>query len=154
MINEPDNFDQLRKLLALKRYEQPPPTFFYQFTRDVMRRISTGAHATESVGDRTWIERLWQYLEIRPWLAGAVGAVACAALIAWIIYAQHVEWAPPTLPVVTQHVPEPSTEAPALVQSDKPATPMLATSTNPVPPGLFDPFGLRIERVNLSISNR
>jgi len=154
MINEPDNFEQLRKLLALKRYEQPPPTFFPQFTREVMHRISTPVRATDSVGDRTWIERLWQYLEIRPWLAGAVGAAACAALIAWIIYAQHVEWAPPTLPVVTQHVPEPSPEAPALVQSDKSATPMLATSTNPVPPGLFDPFGLRIERVNLSISNR
>ncbi len=154
MTNVPDNFDELRKLLALKRYEQPPPAFFHRFTRDVMRRIAAPGRVVESAEERTWIARLWQYLEVRPWLAGAVGATACAVLIGWIIYAQRIEWAPVTPPVVTQRAPEPSPAAPAVVHSAAAGTPMFAASTNPVPPGLFDPFGLRVERVNLSISNR
>lgn len=154
MSNPQDNFEQLRKLLALKRYEQPPPAFFHQFTRRVIDRITAPERYAESAEDRTWVERLWQYLEVRPWLAGAIGAIACGLLVFWIMHAQRVEWAQPTLPVITHHVPEPSAEPTALVQTDTSTGQILASSTNPVPPGLFDPFGLRIERVNLSVSNR
>ncbi len=154
MEHVPDNFDQLRKLLALKRYEQPPPGFFSKFTRDVMRRISEPRTRAELVEDRTWVRRLWDYLEARPWVAGAVGAVACAMLVAWIIHAQRVEWPSAPHPVLTQQGPELPVEPTLGAETERATAPLFAASTNPVPPGLFDPFGLRIERVNLSISNR
>ncbi|MCX7723477.1 MAG: hypothetical protein N2379_10555 [Verrucomicrobiae bacterium] len=154
MATGPDNFDQLRRLLALKKYECPPPGFFHRFTREVMSKLTAPRAAAESVEDRTWIVRLWRYLELRPWLAGAAGAAVCALVVGWIVYTRFAEWTPPSSPLITHRVPAQPADPMELVHGERPATPVIATSTNPLPPGLFDPFGLKIERVNLSVSNR
>jgi len=84
---EQDGFEQLRKLLALKRHEQPPPRYFDDFSLQVIVRIKAGE------GDRSfelyaWLQRFWAALDTRPALAGAFGAAVCALLIGGVIYSE------------------------------------------------------------------
>lgn len=94
MSAEQENFDQLRKLLALKRHEQPPPGYFHHFSQEVIARIRAGDHL-EAAGfrdrlgwDAPWLERFWNFLESRPAFAGAFGLAVCGLLFAGIFYAE------------------------------------------------------------------
>ena len=88
---ERENFEQLRKLLALKRHEQPPPRYFNDFSLQVIARIRAG-EGQRSFHAYAWIQRFWAALDTRPALAGAFGAAVCALLIGGVIYS---ESAPP-----------------------------------------------------------
>lgn len=50
----PDDFQALRRLLALKRHEKPPPGYFEDFSARVMARIE----AEEQVRARSWLDQL------------------------------------------------------------------------------------------------
>jgi hypothetical protein len=84
MNPEPENFESLRRLLALKRHEQPPPGYFNSFSGKVVARITAGEKGDQS-GEPKWLQRLWQMLEARPILGGAFGAGICAVLISGIL---------------------------------------------------------------------
>jgi hypothetical protein len=92
MNPETENFDQLRRLLALKRHEQPPPGYFNNFSAQVIARIKAGERAedTFSVGrwlwEGAWLQRLWSAIETKPALAGAFGVLVCGLLVSGIIY--------------------------------------------------------------------
>ena len=83
----PDDFEQLRRLLALKRHEQPPPGYFYGFSRQVMVRIKAGemgdAEETSiwSFGGGSLLQRIWATFDARPALAGAFGAAICGFFV-------------------------------------------------------------------------
>jgi hypothetical protein len=83
----PDDFEQLRRLLALKRYEQPPPGYFHSFSRQVIVRIKAGEPGdhTEasfwSFGDGSLLQRIWATLDARPVLAGAFGVAVCGFFV-------------------------------------------------------------------------
>lgn len=74
MESSPENFDALQKLLKLKRYEQPPPRYFNEFSRNVIARIQAG----EAQARTHWWERFG--IDLRPVLSLGVGAAACVAL--------------------------------------------------------------------------
>jgi len=83
MNPQPHDFETLRRLLALKRHEQPPPSYFDQFSRQVMARIRAedrGGYFWETA----WIQRLWAAIEARPVLAGGVGMLVCGLLV-WVV---------------------------------------------------------------------
>jgi len=84
MNSESENFDQLRRLLALKRHEQPPPGYFDGFSGKVTARIRAGEQG-EGAFERTWYYRCWKLLEAQPVFAGAFGAAVCAVLISGIV---------------------------------------------------------------------
>jgi hypothetical protein len=92
MYPDSENFDSLRRLLGLKRHEQPPPGYFHHFSRNVIVRIQAGERGVDSTSlerllwEAPWLQRFWTALEAKPVLAGALGVAACAMLLAGIIY--------------------------------------------------------------------
>src|SRR5215467_7319885 len=96
MNPEQENFAELRRLLVIKRYEQPPPRFFNDFSRQVIARIRAGERAEESIVERLgweapWLRRIWSAFENKPLLAGAFGVAVCSLLVSGIIYSERVE---------------------------------------------------------------
>jgi hypothetical protein len=82
MSSPSDPFDSVRSLLRLKRYEQPPPRYFDEFSAGVLARIERG----EARG--SWWERFG--FDLRPALAAATGAFACALVIYGVATADDV----------------------------------------------------------------
>ena len=97
MSQDTQNFEPLRRLLALKRYEQPPPGYFQDFSQQVIIRIQSGERGEESafierlLWEAPWLRRIWAALEARPILAGVSGVAVCALLLAGMIYSDKTE---------------------------------------------------------------
>jgi hypothetical protein len=92
MSYEADNFEQVRRLVAIKRYEQPPPGYFNSFSREINARLKAGERGAEATflgrlfANINWLQSFWASLESRPIVAGAVGVAACAFLLGGIVY--------------------------------------------------------------------
>ena len=81
METEHDQFEQVRRLLALKKHEQPPPRYFQEFSGKVIARI----HALENAGPVTWRQRLGLDFNLKPALIGVFGVAACGLLLMGVI---------------------------------------------------------------------
>jgi hypothetical protein len=103
MSQDTENFEQLRRLLKIKRYEQPPPRYFNDFSSHVIARIARiergergDGHA--SVGrmlwEAPWLQRIWAAFEAKPLLAGAFGLAVCATLISGVIFSERTDLQP------------------------------------------------------------
>jgi hypothetical protein len=81
MTEDSQNFEQLQRLLALKRHEVPPPGYFHQFSREVILRIQAGELGESEVHwwafDGSWLKWLWTACERRPVLAGGASMALC-----------------------------------------------------------------------------
>jgi hypothetical protein len=79
MENDPENFDDLRRLLSLKKHEEPPPRFFNELPENVMAQIAR----EEAKRPLTWWQALVEYVQAKPAMAAsyaiALGAVAILA---------------------------------------------------------------------------
>lgn len=86
MGSAPDEFTELRRLLALKRAEQPPPGYFNTFAGKVIARIEAEGLARR----QPWWSRWFRPTAWSPGMAGANSAVlAGLALIgggAWYVH--------------------------------------------------------------------
>jgi hypothetical protein len=83
MTPDSESFDSLRKLLALKRHEVPPPGYFHGFSREVIIRIKA-SDAQETAGfvvEGSWLRRFWGLFETRPMLAGGFGVAICGFFV-------------------------------------------------------------------------
>jgi len=94
---ESENFQALRRLLRLKRYEQPPPGYFNGFSRQVIARIQAGESGeapsllAQIFGEPSWLPRLWTLFGAKPILAAAFGITICSVLIAGVAYSDRGE---------------------------------------------------------------
>lgn len=88
MNPDSENFEQLQKLLALKRHEQPPPGYFNNFSGKVIARIEAGSRDEDGLA---WLRRLWSIVEGKPMLTGAFGAAVCALVISGLVFSDDVE---------------------------------------------------------------
>jgi hypothetical protein len=143
MNPDPGTFEELRRLLVLKRYEQPPPGYFDRFPCEVIARIREGESATSLAVFRPpvpWLQRFWNALEASTVFQTGFSAAVCAVLILGLMRSAVVR-PPPTLPVtkplartlytadirpiglarVERTAPEPSTTG---VLPDRPSTGM------------------------------
>lgn len=80
------NFDELQKLLALKRCEQPPRSFFTGFPDQVADRL----HDPSPTRPLSWSERFGLDSPFRPVWFCALGVTVCGLLAAGTYYALHV----------------------------------------------------------------
>lgn len=85
MNPDSENFDSLRRVLALKRHEVPPPGYFNRFSRDVMARIKAGEAGDEIGAELPWFQRVFGMFELKPMFAGAFGMTVCALLISGVV---------------------------------------------------------------------
>jgi hypothetical protein len=141
MSQDTENFQQLRRLLALKRHEQPPPGYFNNFSSQVIARIKLGEGEDRgSVFERLlweapWLERIWAAFEAKPILAGVFGVAVCGLLITGMVYTDKADVSPVALISVGQSGSG-SMEVATVSAADhpllaKPAA-LEASSTNPI----------------------
>ena len=136
--NQP-NFESLRRLLALKRHETPPPGYFNNFSRQVITRIRAGETGAEAgwsgrlFASMPWLLQWVQSLETKPVFAGGFATALCALLLFGAVIAQRPE---SVAQAILQPTPQ---EAAPLVASATPATMvqpvnqmLIDNSTNPV----------------------
>jgi hypothetical protein len=115
-----ENFAELRRLLALKRHEQPPPGYFNSFSAQVIARIQAGEHqAQESalqrlVNETPWLRRIWALLDSKPVLVGAAGVTFCGLMLAVVLASEHVDTSPvPLIPAAATEQASHPVAAPA-----------------------------------------
>jgi hypothetical protein len=80
MNKDPENFGALRKLLALKRLEQPPPGYFDHLAGKIVCRLEMGE------GESSFWDRLAASFAVRPALAYGIVLTVCGTLAAATIY--------------------------------------------------------------------
>ena len=124
----PDEFEKLKHLLALKRHEEPPPGYFDRLPGEVRARIAR-AEANPEPWWRRWLET-W---DLSPALATSYAAVAVMLVLGGVWLAQ-----------------QPGAQDGSHVVS---TTPMLATTnqadlvnpSNTSPTGLFNTPSLQVQ---------
>jgi hypothetical protein len=76
MAHPDPHFDELKKLLGCKRYEQPPPGYFFSFSDKVIARIE----AEEAVRGSSWWAWLVERFDAKPVLVSAYGLAVSGLL--------------------------------------------------------------------------
>lgn len=152
MSTETENFEALRKLLALKKHEAPPPGYFDQFAGEIRSRLAAGEHRQtdlwREIGDEaSWLQRLWDMFAAKPALAGAFGMAVCALMLSGIYFSQSPEAGPGGVAVAESWKLTTPAVSPLTSGQSPQAQLLAASSTNPVlavPVGgsLFDRIGV------------
>lgn len=81
MSENENDFEALRRLLALKRHEVPPPGYFEDFSSRVIGRI----RSAEAVRELPWLLRLLQAFENKPAYPVAFASSLCMLLLFGIV---------------------------------------------------------------------
>ena len=97
-MNENEDFEALRRLLALKRHEVPPPGYFNRFSGEVIARIRAGEQGATSTAESVfarmpWLLRFLQMFEARPAFASSFASALCLLLLFGIVYAEQSDQA-------------------------------------------------------------
>jgi hypothetical protein len=143
-----ESFDQLRKLLAIKKHEAPPPGYFDRFSGDVVSRIRMEINrarrmdndAAFRVGlEAPWLLQLWETLAGKPMFAGAFGAVICSLMLAGIYFTNKPASTPNLATQGHQNVPFMAVTPDAASSTLNKPLLMAATNLNEATiPNLFD----------------
>jgi hypothetical protein len=91
MDNGTEDFDKLRKLLKLKRYEQPPPGYFGRFSGLVITRIEREAESEGAWAEAPWLKKFLRIIESSPVVGGLFGSGLCALVIFGIAMANQAD---------------------------------------------------------------
>jgi len=134
MNESENNFESLRRLLAFKRHEIPPPGYFNGFSSQVITRIRAGETAeSPDIAGSSWLLKFLQVFEAKPAFVGAFACSLCLLLLLGIVDAERPDATLKTsfLAAVAQPaVSIADATSPGLPPSSQPAG--LMVSTNPV----------------------
>jgi hypothetical protein len=133
------NFESLRRLLALKRHEVPPPGYFDDFPDQVRVRLRTGSRREsfslmdELLEQAPWLAKGLEVFEMKPAFAGVFASALCLLLLFGVVYAERPESA--SKPLLSAAIPAAATSLaavspPALAQPAEETG--IVSSTNPV----------------------
>jgi hypothetical protein len=157
MRRDLENFVRLRRLLALKRHEQPPPGFYQDFSAQVVARIRAGQRGEPDswlerlLAQAPWLGSLGESLVRRPALVGAFGAAACMLMISLVVYSESAGPVSVSSALGGQAGVALAGAAPLGI-SDGLERNQLISSTNPVAPmeaSLFSHFDLNTQPASL-----
>jgi len=157
--SDKEQFRQLRRLLVLKRHEQPPPGFYHDFSSQVIARLRAGdcgepdGFIQRLLAQAPWLERWWGAFATRPTLAGAFGAGVCALLVSAVVYSENSEPASVNSVLASQGNLGMSA-AGGIAASDALDRSALGSSTNPIAPtapSIFDKFDLNVQPASLAL---
>ncbi len=135
MNEHENNFESLRRLLVLKRYETPPPGYFNYFSSQVLQRIRAGDVGTSAnwvedlFGQAPWLGKLVQVFDVKPMFASTFAGALCLLLFLGIIYAERPDLTSPPIMQATTGASLAAT-SPSLAQSVDQMG--IVCSTNPV----------------------
>ena len=121
MSENENDFEALRRLLALKRHEIPPPGYFEDFSSRVIGRIRAG----EAAQELPWLLRLLQSFEGKPAYPVALASALCTLLLFGIV---SIEQSPR---LVSNPFPENSTEFSLVPHAQDPALAVISSSNSP-----------------------
>ncbi|HVU09135.1 MAG TPA: hypothetical protein VHG89_11395 [Verrucomicrobiae bacterium] len=146
MNNNENDFNSLRQLLALKRYEVPPPGYFDRFSGNVVARLRVGQH--ESASGKSWLFKWAQIFEAKPLMAGSFAGALCLLLLFGIVYAERPDNEVMPLLQSAQLAPQsfavggaPSVVAPQVAVSEQSGQNLFASISNSSPSSLQPMFG-------------
>src|ERR1700712_4631018 len=88
MNTPPEEFENLQKLLKLKRHELPPPGYFNNFSTRVLTGIER-QQGTVNGSVASWFARILGTMETNPFAAGVFGASICGLLMAGVSWSQY-----------------------------------------------------------------
>jgi len=98
--DHPD-FEALQRLLKLKRYENPPPRYFNDFSGQIINRIrATRLGQRQDALDYVspaWLQRILSAFRESPIMAGACAAGFLALLAGGAVYTEKLESRPAAL---------------------------------------------------------
>jgi hypothetical protein len=144
-VKPEQDFEDLKRLLKLKRHEKPPPGYFNDFSGHIIAQIKAGPKTGHDnllewlYFEAPWMERLLASFQTKPLVSWGVGAAICAVIISTLVYTQSVEPSPsgPMGVVDTAAIKPASTEIPSGFDQPQTAQAENATS-NSAEASLFD----------------
>ena len=117
MSDTNNNFEDLKKLLKLKRHEIPPPGYFNHFSGDVVSRIRAG----ESGGQGSFLEQLQSdspffstllgILHAKPGIIGGLATGVCLLLLISVVLADRTDSASPEMATALAQSAQPAADA-------------------------------------------
>jgi hypothetical protein len=137
MNENENNFESLRRLLALKRHEIPPQGYFNDFSRQVLQQIRAGqtdqsANLFEELFSHApWLSNLLHAFNAKPVFAGGFAGALCLLLFFGIIYAERPDLSPQPLLQIADSSASLATVSPTTLS--QPVDQVgIVSSTNPV----------------------
>jgi hypothetical protein len=155
MDSESQDFKDLRRLLVLKRHEQPPPGYFSRLSRDVIVRLEAGDGERESFVQRLaeeapWLGRLVDLFVREPLWTGGAAAAACALGIVGVAAIQNLVSKPVQTADAAQPVLSLTADQPSFVFNQAQAASLTNISDQSnLPASLFIGPGINPQRANL-----
>jgi hypothetical protein len=165
MNENENNFDSLRRLLAFKNRETPPPGYFNNFSGNVLSRIRAGesrepATAAEHLFvEAPWLAKFLQIFDARPAFTGGFALALCLVLVFGIVFAERPDSSAPQ-PVLASAAENSTSSAQVVADASVAQTPsqiMLASAdTNPVTSlqpvaSLFGQQGANAQQVSFTL---